>query len=197
MATAPRWQRLEADERREQILTCARRLFSERGYTTVSTAEIAAEAGVARGLLHHYFGTKRELYLDVVRTMVRVPPTPIPGAADGIAEAVDRWLDMLERNRGMWLATVGLGRDPEVEAILNDARERACDRLLRSVGLTAAPDSLRAVMRAYGGMAEVASVEWLERGRLTRAQIHALLVEGFAASVGEIAEAVARAGSAH
>ena len=192
VSTAPRWQRLERDERREQILACARRLFAERGYDTVSTTEIAAQAGIARGLLHHYFGTKRDLYLEVVRTMVRTPATPIPRARDGIEEAVDRWLELLERNRGMWLATIGRSRDPEVEAILDEAREQACDRLIASLEVDAVPDSLRAVVRAYGGMAEVASVEWLERGRLTRSQIHALLVAGFESAVGEIYEAVTR-----
>lgn len=70
-APAPRWQRLTHDERRAQILDCARRLFSERQYDAVSTIEVAREAGVTRGLLHHYFGTKRELYLEVVRTLLR------------------------------------------------------------------------------------------------------------------------------
>ena len=37
-------------------------------------ADVAREAGVTRGLLHHYFGTKRELYLEVVRCMVTPPP---------------------------------------------------------------------------------------------------------------------------
>src|ERR1700732_1109937 len=80
MATspAPRWQRLEHDERRGQILACARRLFSERPYAAVSTTEIAREAGVARGLLNHYFGTKRDLYLEVVRSLVRMPSNPVP-----------------------------------------------------------------------------------------------------------------------
>ena len=45
-STGPRWQRLEHDERRGQILACARRLFSERNYAAVSTSEIAREAGV-------------------------------------------------------------------------------------------------------------------------------------------------------
>ena len=220
MPNTPRWQRLERDERREQILACARRLFSERSYATVSTAEIAAEAGVARGLLHHYFGTKRELFLEVVRTMVRTPLTPIPHAGSGerleaaIGEAADRWLAMLERNRGMWLATIGgggLGHDPEVEAILDDARERACARLIAALASPDAdvaadadadvaaadqgdpadpPDTLKAVVRAYGGMCEVASVEWLRRERLTREQVRAIIVAGFLAAVGQIYEAV-------
>src|SRR5881227_4279375 len=102
MATvpAPRWQRLEHDERRRQILACARRLFSERNYASVSTSEIAKQAGVARGLLHHYFGTKRDLYLEVVRSLMRMPSNPVPLQAPGrgieaiIDESVDRWLTM-------------------------------------------------------------------------------------------------------
>ena len=106
---APRWQRLEHDERRRQILVVASRLFSERSYAAVSTSDIARDAGVARGLLHHYFGTKRELYLEVVRSLVRMPSNPVPLKCGGglevvIGDSVDRWLEMLGRNRGTWLA---------------------------------------------------------------------------------------------
>src|SRR5258707_13963464 len=109
----PRWQRLDHDERRRQILECARRLFSERPYASVSTTELAREAGVARNLLHHYFGSKRDLYLEVVQTLVRVPTNPVPLEAPGrgvelvIDESVGRWLTMLERNRGTRRAAVG------------------------------------------------------------------------------------------
>jgi AcrR family transcriptional regulator len=199
---APRWQRLEHDERRRQILAVARRLFSERSYAAVSTSDIAREAGVARGLLHHYFGTKRELYLEVVRALVLMPSNPVPLSSDGglevvIGESVDRWLEMLERNRGTWLAAVGaqgLGRDVEVEAILDEAREQAVDRLIEAVGPDSASPELRAVLRAYSGLAESASLEWLHRDRLTREQVQTLLVESFLALVREVLPAVAAAG---
>jgi hypothetical protein len=199
---APRWQRLDHDERRQQILACARRLFSERNYSSVSTSEIAREAGVARGLLHHYFGTKRDLYLEVVRTVMRMPSNPVPLQSPGrgielvISESVDRWLTMLEHNRGTWLAALGargLGRDPEVEKILEDAREQAADRLieaLQTYDAAQAPPQLRAAVRAYGGFAEAASVEWLERGRLTRDQAQILLVQGFLSIVRDVLPAV-------
>jgi AcrR family transcriptional regulator len=198
---APRWQRLEHDERRRQILVIARRLFSERSYTAVSTSDIAREAGVARGLLHHYFGTKRELYLEVVRALVRMPSNPVPMQSGGglevvIGESVDRWLEMLERNRGTWLAAVGaqgLGRDVEVEAILDRAREQAVDRLIEAVepyDAAEASDELRAVLRAYSGLAEAASLEWLHRDRLTRDQVHTLLVHSFLLLVREVLPAV-------
>ena len=198
---APRWQRLEHDERRRQILVVARKLFSERSYTAVSTTEIAREAGVARGLLNHYFGTKRELYLEVVRALVRMPSSPVPIGRDGglevvIGASVDRWLEMLGRNRGTWLAAVGaqgLGRDDEVEAILDAAREQAVDRLIVAVApyeSAEASDELRAVVRAYSGLAEAASLEWLHRGRLTRQQVHTLLVNSFLALIRDVLPAV-------
>lgn len=198
-STAPRWQRLEHDERRRQILACARRLFSERNYASVSTSEIAREAGVARGLLHHYFGTKRDLYLEVVRSLMRTPssPVPLPGSdlEAVIDEGADRWLTMLERNRGTWLAAVGargLGHDPEVEAILDQAREQTAERLIEALPGCKPTPQLRAVMRAYSGFAEAASVEWLQRGRLTREQTHAALVQGFLSIVGDVLPAVER-----
>jgi AcrR family transcriptional regulator len=203
-APTPRWRRLDHDERRQQILDCARRLFSERNYSAVSTTDIAKEAGVARGLLHHYFGTKRKLYLEVVRSLMRMPTSPVPLQAPGrgidvvLAESVERWLQMLEHNRGTWLAAIGvrgLGRDPEVEAILDEARERAVDRLIEALqtyeATTAAP-ALRATIRAYSGFAEAASVEWLERGRLTREQLQTLLVEGFLTIVRDVLPEVER-----
>ena len=204
---APRWQRLEHDERRTQILACAGKLFSESNYAAVSTSDIAREAGVARGLLHHYFGTKRELYLEVIRALMRVPSNPVPlrsperGLEVVIAESVDRWMQMLERNRGTWLAAIGaggLGRDPEAEAILDEARERAADRLIEAVHTfeaEPAPPELRAAIRSYSGFAEAASIQWLERGRLSREQTRVLLVEGFLSIVRDVLPAVQRAPS--
>jgi AcrR family transcriptional regulator len=203
-ATTPRWTRLEHTERREQILACARRLFSERHYSAVSTADIAREAGVVRGLLHHYFGSKRELYLEVVRGMVRVPPPPLPEELEGrpveevVADSVDRWLEMVRRNRGTWLAAIGaegFGRDPDIERVLEEAREAAAARLTRVLGMDGdAPSELRAVIRAYAGLAEGATREWLQRGRLSREQVHVLLTDTLLALAREVLPRVVAAG---
>jgi AcrR family transcriptional regulator len=197
MSAAPRWTRLEHDERREQILAAARRLFSERPFAEVSTTEVAREAGVARGLLHHYFGGKRELYLAVLRSMLRYPALPEPEAGGDPGAGIDRWLTMIERNREAWLAAIGaqgLGRDPEVEAILEEARETAVTRLARAVA-PEDPDraELRAVLRSYSGLAEAASLEWIVRGRLTRPQVHALLLHTLTTLVRDVLPEVERA----
>jgi AcrR family transcriptional regulator len=200
----PRFTRLESDERRAQILTCARRLFSAHHPGEVSLARVAGEAGVTRGLLHHYFGTKRGLYLEVVRSMVSPPPAlledmPVGDRETVLSHAVDLFLDAVRANRETWLATVGaqgFGRDAEVEGVLEEAREATAARVIELVG--ARPSAqLRAAIRAYAGFAEAASVDWLQRRRLTRAQIHALLLGTLVALVDDVvprlegAEAVA------
>ncbi|WP_372790547.1 TetR/AcrR family transcriptional regulator [Paraconexibacter sp.] len=205
---APRWTRLEHDERREQILTCARRLFSERGYADVSTTEIAAEAGVARGLLHHYFGTKRDLYAEVVRTMVRLPP-PLPDAdvaarpiTDILDVTIHRWLGMVSRHRQTWFAAVGaeggLGGDPEIEKILEDAREEVVDRWV-TILASRRPDAtaevepeLRAAIRSHIALAEAATREWLQRERLTRAQAHTLITRSMLVLIDDIVPSLVR-----
>lgn len=47
---------------RGDILAAARVLFGERGYDKASIRAIAREAGVDPALVHHYFGSKEELF---------------------------------------------------------------------------------------------------------------------------------------
>src|SRR2546427_4706066 len=63
---APR-QRLTVDARREQLLGLGMELFSTRAYDEVWIEEIAERAGISRGLLYHYFPTKRDFYVAVTR----------------------------------------------------------------------------------------------------------------------------------
>lgn len=189
--------RLDHDARRQQILDAARRLFASRDYSTVSMQDIASAAGVARGLLNHYFGSKHDLYLEVMRAMLRLPPLPfIVGreltgdreftgdrafarAGDGWACSVDAWLDLMETNREPWLAAIRAGEaghDPQLRRIIDEASEAVAERVIEVLGLPGNSPQLRAVVRAYGGLAQEATREWLERGRLTRAQVRVLLV---------------------
>lgn len=49
-------------EKRDRILNAAFRCFAENGYRHTVTDDIAAQAGISKGLLFHYFGNKRTLY---------------------------------------------------------------------------------------------------------------------------------------
>ncbi|MFD4636492.1 TetR/AcrR family transcriptional regulator [Lentzea sp. NPDC058436] len=179
-------RRMEPDARRAEILGAARRLFGAHGYTSVSTTDIATEAGVTRALIHHYFDTKRALYLEVVRQMMVVPASvserlPPTTAVERVSICVDRWLEVVERNREMWLFAIGLenlGNDQEIEQIMLEADEIATDRVLEAVMMTDVAEGqqkLRAMVRAHSGMLKAASREWLVRGTLSRADLHVML----------------------
>ncbi|WP_454198810.1 TetR/AcrR family transcriptional regulator [Nocardia sp. Marseille-Q1738] len=183
----PRRRRLEPDERRAQILACAIDMFGERPYAAVSTAELAQRAGVARGLINHYFGNKRDLYLAVVRRMVTLPKlddmiVPTGTARERVDASVHWLLDTIAEHGSTWVKVTsheGVGDDPEVQQILDAADDAAAERLLLMVGLadSAHGAELRAMVRAYGGLVKVAGREWITRGTLTREQVHELLCD--------------------
>lgn len=56
-----------AEEKRRQILAAAVRVFARDGYHTSRVGDIAEEAGVAHGLLYHYFRSKDEVLATVFR----------------------------------------------------------------------------------------------------------------------------------
>lgn len=179
-ADAPRRVRMDPDARRDQILRIAARLFGERPYSEVSISDIAGEAGIARGLLHHYFGSKRELYLEVVRIAARAPLGAEPPEALGTTQAwttiVDSFLGAIERNPTRWLNSVNVGgaeRDDEVAAILDETREILAVQTLRAIGLEDRSDDpmVRAFVRAWGGFVQELTVEWVGRQRIDRERV--------------------------
>ena len=185
---SPLRRRLDPDQRRSEILAVARNLFGGSSYSAVSTSEIARSAGVARGLINHYFGGKRELYLEVLRQMLVVPESVTDGlprttAEERIAICVDRWLDVVERDRRMWLSAIGSeagDEDGDVERIMLESEEIATDHILRAAMMsevTEGREALRAMIRSYGSMLRAASREWLMRGTLTRADLHVMLTQ--------------------
>jgi AcrR family transcriptional regulator len=197
---SPRYSRLEPDARRDLILDAARRVFVTKSAAEASTTEIAREAGVTRGLVHHYFGTKRALYVAVVADLAATLPDVVRTdvaevTVDQMVDAnVTSWLDSIERDRDLWLALLGVevvGRDPEIEAIMSRARDAVIDRMAGNQARDAEPtDELRLLLRVYLGAAEAAAREWAMHGRASREQVHAVLKGTLLAMVGQVLPAV-------
>ena len=58
------------DERREQILKAALKVFALRGFAATKISDIAKEAGLSHGLVYHYFASKEEIFFELVHTAV-------------------------------------------------------------------------------------------------------------------------------
>ena len=52
------------EEKKERVFAAAIQVFAARDYKHASTDDIAAKAGVTKGILFYWFRNKRELYLD-------------------------------------------------------------------------------------------------------------------------------------
>lgn len=58
------------DERKKQITAAAVKIFAQHGIQGTKISMITAEAGVSHGLYYHYFKTKEELFISLVREAV-------------------------------------------------------------------------------------------------------------------------------
>lgn len=77
---------------RAAILASARTLFAERGFSGTSVRAVAASAGVDPALVHHYFGTKDDLFLASLELPVDPRVELAPALALGPEGAAERFL---------------------------------------------------------------------------------------------------------
>jgi AcrR family transcriptional regulator len=78
----PRTLTQDGPATRDRVLEAARQEFAERGYEKTSVRAIAKVAGVDSALVHHYFGTKEQVFAAAVEAAV-APALTVP---DAIAE---------------------------------------------------------------------------------------------------------------
>jgi AcrR family transcriptional regulator len=185
MATKAR-TRLAPDARREEILDHARRLFGGKSYAAVSASEIARAAGVTPALVSHYFpGGKREIFLELVAQLTdsvidTIEADPAKPLRERVDAAINDWLDWLDANRETWLATAAQGdyiADPELQALVDTARDRTVDTLIRNYADVLTDDSpTRLMLRNWLGFNRASARSWL-KGEATRAQTAVLLAE--------------------
>src|SRR6476620_8233315 len=176
-------RRLAPEARRSQIVDAARTLFAERPYGTVTTADVADAAGVARSLVHHYFDGIRGVFLAVVAdgaaalATVRTagPETPLD---ERLAHNIAAALDVVAANRETWLA-IALGtqaHDPEIRSSADFAMERSVERALEvNRDVISDTPATRLALRCFHAFSREATLAWLT-GRATREEIEPLRV---------------------
>nr|WP_079040238.1 TetR family transcriptional regulator [Streptomyces prasinus] len=111
--TAPRRRgrppRAESADTRDRILDAAREEFSERGYDKTSVRGIAKSAGVDSALVHHYFGTKEQVF----EAAVEVAFAPVLKSRQAVLDA-----PLEEVGERMTRMILGLWENPVTRAPL-------------------------------------------------------------------------------
>ncbi|MGQ4331093.1 TetR/AcrR family transcriptional regulator [Streptomyces hayashii] len=88
--------RAESADTRDLILTAAREEFAERGYDKTSVRGIAKAAGVDPALVHHYFGTKEQVFEAAIEVAfapaLNAPTAVADGPLDQVGERLARFI---------------------------------------------------------------------------------------------------------
>ncbi|MBS4201009.1 TetR/AcrR family transcriptional regulator [Bacillus sp. FJAT-49732] len=81
-------------EKQKKIIEAAIDLFSEKGYASTSTSEIAKKAGVAEGTIFRHYKTKKELLMSIVMPLITRLVGPI--VVNDLNKVFDRQYDHVE-----------------------------------------------------------------------------------------------------
>ena len=180
---------MTTDDRREQLLRAGVDLLGRRPYDEVSIDEIARAAGISKGLLYHYFPTKKDFVVAVLRQAVDqvtalTAPDPSLSPVEQIDTGLDAFLDYVEHHASAY-ATLFLtrgGGDPEIRAVLEEGRERRVQVLLDGVAGQLLADgsgrdspALRAAVQGWIFFVEGVLLRWLDQRDLERDQLRELL----------------------
>jgi AcrR family transcriptional regulator len=140
--------RLPADERRRQLVEIGWRLLQSRPIHEMALDEVAAEAGISRTLVFHYFPTKGDFYAAVVQSagehLLRPVLTPEGASAEErVRTLVEGFVRLVERNRSSYTALVRAagGGDQRVVDLIGEIRDSLVPKWLAAAEWADDPDS--------------------------------------------------------
>lgn len=155
--------RLSTEERRAQLLGIGLRMLVEKPIQDLSLDAVAAEAGISRGLLFHYFATKSDYYDAVVAAALRrvdrtITPDEGAGPGEALRQIVERFYAQIDRRRDFYVALVfghgalSLGGEGVETQRLGFAR-----RVAQAADL---PESLLGTIHAWVAYVEDRALQW-------------------------------------
>lgn len=169
----------------------------ERRFEDVSVADVAGRAGVATGLLFHYFGTKRGLFVAALE--VRSAQEQARFASNTSPDPV-RWL---RKELDMFLANVaegpqgfagvihgGVGAEADVQRVVQRTRDGSAARVLAKLGVGDPSPLLSLGVTTWAASANEMAAEWIESGRkVSKARVRSVLVATLNATLAAVAAA--------
>ena len=178
--TSRKRRRLDVGARREQLLALGMALFATKPYDEVSIDEVARRARISKGLLYHYFPTKRDFYVAGVREAAKrlldeTHPDPALDPATNLRGSLEAYLGFVERHGQGYVALVrgGIGSDKEVARILDETRQTIVARTLEQ--LPGRPSAAaRLAVRGWIGFVEAIATEWLLKPSVPREELISL-----------------------
>jgi AcrR family transcriptional regulator len=168
--------RMSKESRREQLLDIGVVLLATHPLEELSIELLADEAGISRGLLYHYFGSKQEFHVAVVRRAVQdiyeiTAPQDLQDPVEQMIASLGAYVDYVVENHAGYVSLVraALGGNEELRRIYQDARRALADRVferagaaeLRAFGVPDTP-ATRLLTVSWAAMVEDAVLGWID-----------------------------------
>jgi AcrR family transcriptional regulator len=169
-----RSRRLDATQRREQLVSTAQRLFGQRGYRATTMEDIANAAGVTKPLLYQHFTSKRALYLELVHRVSTELLEALGSAnrrASGPREMVENgfraYFELIVTHEDSFRLLFGRQApdDPELFTAVRQVETAVLDALESNMPTEFVPEHRRLLAYAVVGMAEGGTRFWVEKSR--------------------------------
>lgn len=195
--------RLSPDERRAQLVAIGVDMLSDRSLDELSTDDVARRAGISRGLLFHYFDSKRDFYRSMVQRecddfAAAMDPDPSLEPVAWLRSFIAGFTTYVTEHRRVYLALVrgAAGSHPAVEDIVSSTRTLVARRLAEGQRRLGMPDSPRlpVAARAWMAFAEEAVTSWPLDEPDALDALGAFLESGFIALLGTLDRPVALPG---
>lgn len=172
------------DERREELLMAALKVFVQKGLTASKIGDIAAEACMSHGLVYHYFPSKDDIYIELVRRAVG-------GASESLLRLEELPLEPLEKIREIARATLeGIDRSQESAYYFY--------LMIQAFVTNSGPDEARGIAQGASVPVEVLTrvvTEGLTKGQLRDGDSAEYVLMFWAAVQGLAMNKIARCGS--
>ncbi len=170
------------DERRRQLIDLGLTLFTTRAYDDISIDDIAAIAGISKGLLYHYFRSKRDYYIATLRLAVdevrgaTEPDLSLP-PLERLHASVSAFLSMVEQRAPLYVAVLrgGIGSDVAVRSLVDQLRDTVVSWVVDGLEIETPSPLLNVALYGWVSFLEEVCLNWIERRDVPRDQVLALL----------------------
>lgn len=171
-------RRLSGIERRRQLVELGVEMLSSEPRELVALDRISEVAGISRGLLFHYFPTKRDYHVAVVeaacaRLLERTRPDPGLSPADQLRQSLDGFVEFVRSNQELYRALIrgAAGADEDLEALFERTRAAIAERVIEHLDAGALTPLVRNAVRGWIGFVEESTLDWLRHGDLDQAAL--------------------------
>ncbi len=178
----PAYRRMDVDERRAQLLERGAELFTSHPYDELSMKEIAAEVGISKALLYHYFPSKQAFFEETLSTWAerlreRTAPDPDLSPVEQLTSSLDGFLSLVEENsvayRNLMQSATGV---PAIRDLIEEVRRATAQRILDGIYPDGAPPKARTAVSGWLWFMDGACLNWIEHRDVERGEMRDFLL---------------------